>query len=105
MVLAFCLSYYCALHLNEVSRKYLKRFLRYRADTSVWAIINKVCKPELWFLCSAHRIIVLYICMKFHKNISNDSYDKSGHNPLYILMVENKTRVTVRVFCTSSHGV
>ena len=59
-----------------------------RADTSVWwklpfsiffiiyyvqsAIINKVCKPELWFLCSAHPIIVLYICMKFHENISND---------------------------------
>ena len=34
------------------------------------AIINKVCKPELWFLCSAHPIIVLYICMKFHENIS-----------------------------------
>ena len=59
-----------------------------RADTSVWwklpflifviiyyvqsAIINKVCKPELWFLCSAHPIIVLYICMKFHENISNN---------------------------------
>ena len=47
-------------------------FLRYRADTSVWAIINKVCKPELWFLYSAHPIIVLYISMKFHENISND---------------------------------
>ena len=59
-----------------------------RADTSVWwklpfliffiiyyvqsAIINKVCKPELWFFCSAHPIIVLYICMKFHVNISNN---------------------------------
>ena len=59
-----------------------------RVDTSVWwkwpfsiffiiyyvqkAIINKVCKPELWFLCSAHPITVLYICMKFHKNISNE---------------------------------
>ena len=59
-----------------------------RADTSVWwklpfsiffiiyyvqsAIIYKVSKPELWFLCSAHPIIVLYICMKFHENISNN---------------------------------
>ena len=59
-----------------------------RANTSVWwklpfsiffiiyyvqsAIINKVCKPELWFLCSAHPIIVLYICMKFHETISNN---------------------------------
>ena len=71
-----CPSYYCALQLYEISRKYLKRFLRYRADTTVWAIINKVCKPELWFyfifLWSAHPIIVPYICMKFHENISND---------------------------------
>ena len=51
----------------------IKRFLRYRADTSVWAIINKVCKPELWFLYSAYPIIVLYICVQFHENISNDS--------------------------------
>ena len=59
-----------------------------RVDTSVWwklpfsiffiiyhvqsTIINKVCKPELWFLCSTHPIIVLYICMKFHENISNN---------------------------------
>ena len=59
-----------------------------RADMSVWwklpfpiffiiyyvqsAIINKACKPELWFLCSAHPNIVLYICMKFHENISNN---------------------------------
>ena len=27
--------------------------------------------PELWFLCSAHPIIVLYICMTFHKNMSS----------------------------------
>ena len=35
-------------------------------------IINKVYKPELWFLRSAHPIIVLYVCMKFHENISNN---------------------------------
>ena len=35
-----------------------------------WAIINKVCEPELCFLCFAHPIIVLYICMKFQENIS-----------------------------------
>ena len=37
-----------------------------------WAIINKVCNPELYFLCFAIPVIVLYICMKFHENISND---------------------------------
>ena len=62
-----------------------------RADMSVWwklpfsiffiiyyvqsSIINKVCKQELWFLCSAHPIFVLYTCMKFHENISNDFED------------------------------
>ena len=77
-----------ALHLYEFSWKYLKRFLSYSADTSVWwkwpfsisfiiyyvqwAIIKEVCKPELCFLCSAHPIIVLHICMKSHENISNN---------------------------------
>ena len=26
---------------------------------------------ELWFLCSAHHIMVIYICIKFQENISN----------------------------------
>ena len=39
------------------------------------AIIHNVCMPELWFLCSAYPIIVLFICMKFHENISNDFKD------------------------------
>ena len=90
-------------------------FLRYRADTSVWAIINEVRKPELWFLCSAHPIIVLYICMKCHENISNESKDTErtrmyGGNGYFQYLKGNnsrsrKTRVTVHVFCTSSHGV
>ena len=28
-------------------------------------------KPELWFMCSACRLLVLYICVKFHANISD----------------------------------
>ena len=39
------------------------------------AIINKACKPEFWFLCSAHPIIVFYTCMKSHENISKDFQD------------------------------
>ena len=31
----------------------------------------KVSKPELGFMCSAHRLIVLYICVKIHENISD----------------------------------
>ena len=36
------------------------------------AIIPKVGKPELRFMNSAHRFIVLYICVKFGENISDD---------------------------------
>ena len=25
----------------------------------------------LWFLCSAHHIMVIYICIKFQENVSN----------------------------------
>ena len=35
------------------------------------AITPKVSKPELRFICSACRLIVLYICVKFRQNISN----------------------------------
>ena len=33
------------------------------------AIIPKVGKPELWFMCSACCLIVLYICVMFRENI------------------------------------
>ena len=35
------------------------------------AITPKVDKSELQFICSAHHLIVLYICVKFHENISD----------------------------------
>ena len=35
------------------------------------AIHRKVCNPELRFLCSARRLIMLNICVKFHENILN----------------------------------
>ena len=35
------------------------------------AVKPKVGKPELWFLCSACRIMMLYICVQFHENIAN----------------------------------
>ena len=33
------------------------------------AITPKVSKPDLGFMCSAHHLIVLYICVKFCENI------------------------------------
>ena len=38
-------------------------------------ITPKVGKPELLFMCSAYRLIVLYICVKFGENISNGFRD------------------------------
>ena len=35
------------------------------------AITPKVGEPELWFLCSAHRLMVFNICVKFHENMSS----------------------------------
>ena len=33
-------------------------------------IIPKLSKPVLWFLSSARRLIVLFIFVKFHENMS-----------------------------------
>ena len=35
------------------------------------AITTKVGKPELQFMCSAHHLIALYICVMFDENISD----------------------------------
>ena len=35
------------------------------------AVTPKVGNSELRFLCSAHQILVIYICIKFQENISN----------------------------------
>ena len=34
------------------------------------AITPEVGKPELWFMCSAHRLMVLNITVKLRENIS-----------------------------------
>ena len=35
------------------------------------AITKKVEEPELRFMCSARRLMVFNICVKFHENMSN----------------------------------
>ena len=35
------------------------------------AITPKIRNPELWFLRSVRRLMLFYICIKFHENISN----------------------------------
>ena len=51
------------------------------------AITPKVGKPELQFMCSASRLIVLYICVKFHENVRNG------------IRVTERTRVHGRFDC------
>ena len=46
------------------------------------AITQKDGKPELWFMCSASRLIVLYSCVKFRQN-------KSGHKYIQEMAVFN----------------
>ena len=36
-----------------------------------WAITPKVGKPELRFMCSAFRLMVLNVWVKFHENMSS----------------------------------
>ena len=38
---------------------------------------NSVGKPELWFMCSAHLLMVFYIAVKLRENISNGIRVKS----------------------------
>ena len=35
------------------------------------AITQKVDEPELWFMCSAGRLMVFKVCVKFHENMSS----------------------------------
>ena len=44
------------------------------------AITPKIHNPELRFLYSARCLMLLYICVKFHENISNGFELQSGHD-------------------------
>ena len=39
------------------------------------AITPKVGKSELWFMCSARRLMVFNVCVKFHENMSSGFKD------------------------------
>ena len=71
------------------------------------AITPKVGKSELRFMCSARRLMVFNVCVKFHENVSSGF--KVMERTRKIVNTKRaksrRTRVTVHVFCTSSHGV
>ena len=81
MVLVFYMSSYVALHFLKSFKKIsetifkLKKGNMYMTRTPIYNV-QRVLTPkagysELWFLCSAHHIVVIYICVKFQENISN----------------------------------
>ena len=53
----------------------MKGVLSYGADTKIVntqrAITPTVGKPVLRFMCSARRIVVFNVCVKFHENMSS----------------------------------
>ena len=80
MVLAFCTSSNVGKYLFELSWGYLERFLIYRADTTISQNLlisiskghnsnNTQSRVMVLALCTSS--MLLYICVKFHKNISN----------------------------------
>ena len=56
-------------HLNSFNGCQLIEWTRNSIAIDQRKITPKVSKTELWFLCTTHRRIVLYNCMKFHLNI------------------------------------
>ena len=110
-----------ALHFVLVLSKYLKRFPRYKPDRvhagngyfqSLFCSKGGSSKSRLP-MCSAHPLMVLYICEKFHQNISNgfqltERTQVHGRNGYVQCSKGNnskrrQTRVTVEKFCSSSY--
>ena len=73
-------------------------------------ITPKVGKPELPFMCPISRLLVLYICVKFHENIERTQVHSRNGYFQYLLCSKGcnsksmLTRVTVFVFCMLSPG-
>ena len=55
-------------HLNSFNGFQLTEKTRNSIANNQREITPKLSEAELWFLCMAHRLIVLYHCMKFHLN-------------------------------------
>ena len=71
MVLVHDTSSYCALqvyevHLNSFNGCPLTERTRNSIANDQREITPKIFKAELWLLCMAHCLIVLYKCMKFY---------------------------------------
>ena len=76
MVHVFCISsdgffFFSCVKFQNMSSSF-KVMERTRKLLRQRAITPKIGKPELWFLCSARRLMVFNVCVKFHENMSSD---------------------------------
>ena len=76
MFLVFCTSSDDALYLLKFHENTLNGFQVIERKQNYIVefqrgITPKMYRQELWFLCSARRLMVLYISMKCHENILN----------------------------------
>ena len=66
---------WCLTFVFNFMRKYVKLFKSYGVDiknvNTQRAITPIVGKPELQFMCSACRLVVFNVCVKFHENMSS----------------------------------
>ena len=91
------------------------------------AVTLKVGKQDLWFISSACHLMVLNICVKFHGNMSSGfkvmertqkivnththtHTQREKTKTIYPIALRTSyagsiTRITVHVFCMSSHGL
>ena len=79
------------------------------------AITLKEGKQELRFMCSARRLMVFNICVKFHQNSGfkvmertrklTDTHTERLYTPLHNSYAGGITRDMGHVFCMSSHGL
>ena len=117
MVLVFCISSQNALHLCEVSSKYLEQF-----HITEWTHVHsrngyfqyllcskgatpKVGLPELWFLCSAHCLIVLLLFLRNFIIISLTVFNfQSGHEYMVELAIFNVQRAIIAKEGKQSYG-
>ena len=68
MVLALCMLQHWTILKLQSGRDFVLETAIYKVQRG---ITQKVSTQELWFLCSACRLMLVYICMKFHEGILN----------------------------------
>ena len=80
MVRVFFMSPYVALHFlrfqeNPWNIFKLQKGHKYMTGITIYnvqrVVTSNTDNSELWFLCTAHHIMVIHICKKFQENISN----------------------------------